>query len=259
MSDQTLLKFENITYRYPTGDHDVMENFNLEIHPGTVTAILGPNGAGKTTLLHLALGWLKPQVGRIYLDGKPITSYGRRHLGQWMSLVPQTENTAFDYSLLEYAILGRAPYLQPLAMPSDEDYSIAAKSLREVGMEGLMYRSVLSLSGGERQLVMVARALTQQPHLMFLDEPTSHLDLSNKGRLVHLLQRLAQNGVTILFTTHEPDIATNLADHMVLMRKGAILETGTIDEVMTSDTLSDLYQFPLEVREVDSHRVVLWK
>jgi iron complex transport system ATP-binding protein len=254
-----LLRFTEITYRYPGTVHPVMQGFNLDIEQGTVTAILGPNGAGKTTMLHLALGWLRPQAGHVLLDGKFLSEYGRRHVGQSIGLVPQNEHVAFEYSLLEYVLLGRAPYLQPLAMPTEDDYRIAYEALQEVGMADLQNRSVLSLSGGEIQLVMVARALTQQPRLMLLDEPTSHLDLSNKGRLVHLLQRLASNGVTIIFTTHEPDIASNLASHLVLMQKGQILQTGPIDEVLTSEALSRLYQIPLKVEQVDHQKVVLWK
>lgn len=259
MTPQPLIRFDQVEYKYPGADEPVMAEFNLEILPGTVTAILGPNGAGKTTLLHLMLGWLKPGYGQIYLEEKPLSSFGRRQLGQELGLVPQNENTAFEFTLLDYVLLGRAPYLQPLAMPTSEDYEIAAQSLDDVGISHLMYRSILSLSGGEHQLVMIARALTQQPKVLLLDEPTSHLDISNKGRLVQLLSKLSQNGVTVIFTTHEPDIASNLASHLVLMKKGKILITGTMDEVLTTEELSNLYQFPLEVMKIDHRRVVLWK
>ena len=115
-----------------------------------------------------------------------------------------------------------------------------------------------SLSGGERQLVLLARALAQQPKILLLDEPTSHLDLSNKGKLVQLLRDLQEQGVTIIFTTHEPDVASALATHMVLMRKGEVLKTGRTEEVMTSVLLSDLYRMPIEVKMLDGKRVVQW-
>lgn len=258
MSVAGLLKFERIKFAYPAGAHPVMQEFNLEIAAGTVTAILGPNGAGKTTLLHLALGWLKPQSGTILLDRRALSGYSRRALGQWMGLVPQTEHVSFEYSLLEFVLLGRAPHLLPLAMPTREDCEIAAQALQQVGLAELQNRSILSLSGGERQLVLVARALAQQPRLLLLDEPTSHLDLSNKARLVHLLRELSAQGVTILFTTHEPEVASALASHLVLMQKGQVLKTGTLEMVFTSQDLSALYQLPVSVANIDGRRVALW-
>jgi iron complex transport system ATP-binding protein len=255
---EPLLSFENISYTYPTGKNPVMHDFNLFIEPGTITAILGPNGAGKTTLLHLGLGWLHPSVGHVKLAGKALKGYSRRELGQWMGLVPQNESTPFDYSLLEYVLLGRTPYLDPLAMPDQKDLDIAARKLEEVGLSALSSRTMPSLSGGERQLVLVARALAQQPKLLFLDEPTSHLDLSNKSKLVNVLRQLQNQGVTIVFSTHEPDVASALATHMVLMREGHILQSGLSADVMTDTFLSDLYQLPIHVKELDGKRIVLW-
>ncbi|OJX44011.1 MAG: hypothetical protein BGO78_03095 [Chloroflexi bacterium 44-23] len=235
-----------------------MESLDLEILSGTVTAILGPNGAGKTTLLHLAQGWLKPQHGQILLNQQALSSFSRRSLGQWIGLVPQAEHIPFEYSLLEFVLLGRAPHMAPLAMPAQADYEIAIEALRQVGMYELQERSILSLSGGERQLVLVARALAQQPKLLLLDEPTSHLDLSNKGRLLNLLRELLAKDVTILFTTHEPEVASALATQLVLMKKGEILKTGPFSDVFTSDNLSELYQLPVSVADISGRKVALW-
>ncbi|MHC1740492.1 MAG: ABC transporter ATP-binding protein [Anaerolineaceae bacterium] len=256
--EKPLLKFDSISYTYPTGKSPVMQALNLTINRGTITAILGPNGAGKTTLLHLALGWLHPSSGAVILDEKPLHSYSRRELGRWMGLVPQNESTPFDYSLLEYVLLGRTPYLEPLSMPDANDLEISSQKLTEVGLADLANRTMPSLSGGERQLVLVARALAQQPKLLFLDEPTSHLDLSNKSKLVHLLRKLQEQGVTIVFTTHEPDVASALATHLVLMRKGEVLQTGPADQVMNGKSLSELYHLPIQVEIIDGKRIVLW-
>jgi iron complex transport system ATP-binding protein len=130
-------------------------------------------------------------------------------------------------------------------MPGKEDCAIAENALREVGFSALQDRSILSLSGGERQLVWVARALAQQPRLLLLDEPTSHLDLINNGRLVHLLRDLSGKGETILFTTHEPEVAAALATHLALMQKGQVLKTGSLDVVFTGQDLTHLYQLPV--------------
>jgi iron complex transport system ATP-binding protein len=258
MKPAILLQFDRIQFGYPLTNQPVMNDFSLEIAAGTVTAILGPNGTGKTTLLHLALGWLKPQSGQIRLEQRPLSDYSRRAMGQWIGLVPQNEHVPFEYSLLEFVLLGRAPYLPPLAMPETNDYKIARDALQQVGLANMQNRSILSLSGGERQLVLIARALAQQPHLLLLDEPTSHLDLNNKGRLVHLLLELAGRGVTILFTTHEPEVASALATHLVLMQKGQVLKTGPLAEVFTDQDLTRLYQLPVSVVEVAGRRVALW-
>lgn len=253
-----LLQFEQIRFAYPQATCAVLDDFYLEIAPGTVTAILGPNGAGKTTLLHLALGWLRPQAGLVRLEQRPLGNYSRRALGQALGLVPQSEHVSFEYSLLEFVLLGRAPYLQPLSMPDERDYEIALEALRQVGMDELCQRSILSLSGGERQLVLIARALAQQPRLLLLDEPTSHLDLGNKGRLVRLLRDLQSQGVTILFTTHEPEVAAALATHLVLVQKGQVIKSGPFNDVFTSPNLTQLYQLPVSVVDLDGRKVALW-
>ena len=254
-----LLMLDNITFSYATGERRVLESFSLQIEPHTVTAILGPNGSGKTTLLRLALGKERPQSGKIWLDGKTLGAYSRRELGQWMGLVPQNEHLHFDYSLLEYTVLGRAPYLKPLEMPSEEDCRIALKALEKVGLGEMPNRPVTNLSGGEKQLALVARALTQQPRLLLLDEPTAHLDLSNKLRLLELFKELADQGITILLTTHEPEVASGIATHLVMMREGKIKHSGKLEETFTSENLSQTYQVHVEVIQLDGRRIVYWQ
>lgn len=255
-----LLSFQDVAFRYPPASRNgpVLRQLALEIDSGTITAILGPNGVGKTTLLHLALGWLKPESGQIVLAGRPLGSYARSELGRWMGLVPQSEHMPFDYSVLEYVLLGRAPYLRPLEMPGEQDCLVAKQAIERVGLGGLERRAITRLSGGERQLVLVARALAQQPRLLLLDEPTAHLDLSNKSRVLNLLQELATQGVTILITTHEPEVAAAIASHLVLMQRGYTYHVGPLDQVLTAELLSNTYGVPVRVAQVDGQRVVLW-
>jgi iron complex transport system ATP-binding protein len=253
-----LLSFDHVTFGYQPSSRSVLRALSLQIEPGSVTAILGPNGAGKTTLLHLALGWLAPQSGQVQLGGRPLTSYSRRELGQQMALVPQSERIPFDYSILEYVLLGRAPYLSPLDMPGAEDCRISEQAIGQVGLGQLNGRAVTTLSGGERQLALVARALAQQPRLLLLDEPTSHLDLANKARLIKLMQDLAARGATLLFTTHEPDVAAAIATHLVLMREGQVYRTGPLAQVFTAEHLSATYNVPVRVTQVDGRRIALW-
>ena len=255
---KTLLSFENVRFGYRLNGRVIMSDVSVGIKQGSVTAILGPNGAGKTTLLKLALGRLKPHSGQVLIEDQPLESYSRRELGRWMGLVPQGEHLPYDYSLLEYVVLGRAPYLKPLEMPGDIDCQIAKGALEQVGLIKYQDRPVTRLSGGEQQMVLVARALAQQPRLLFLDEPTAHLDLKNKYRLIDLLRKLVLEGVTIVFTTHEPEIASILATDLVLIRDGQIIHTGSLEDTLTGERLSDAYQMPVKVVPVDGRKIVIW-
>ena len=254
----SLLSFEKIAFAYDANGRTVLNELSLDVQENTVTAILGPNGVGKTTLLHLALGWRLPQRGQVLLDGHPLDSYSRRELGQWIGLVPQHEHVSFDYSLLEYVLLGRAPYLKPLAMPTHKDRQMAAEALEAVGLAEMMHRRVTALSGGERQLVLMARALAQQPRLLLMDEATSHLDLSNKIRLMEVVQKLTRDGMTVVLTTHEPEVAASIASHLVLMRAGKVEHAGPIEEEFTGERLTVTYGVPVEVSEVSGRLIALW-
>lgn len=257
MSD-TILQFEKVRFGYQPNQHLVLPEFSLQVPEGSITAILGPNGAGKTTMLHLALGWLAPMEGQIWLAGRPLKQYPRRELGKWIGLVPQSEHIHFDFSLLEYALLGRAPYLNPLEMPSGKDYQLAEKILEQIGLGDMSRRSILNISGGEKQMAMIARVMVQQPRLLLLDEPTSHLDMSNKARLIKQMRKLAEQGMTIVFTTHEPEFAVAIATELVLMQRGKILRSGKIREVLSSENLSTLYNMPVEVINMNGRQIVVW-
>ena len=256
--NELVLQFVEVSYRYPGNAQATLDRLNLELPLAKVTAILGPNGAGKSTLLRLAYGRFRPSFGRILLAGRPLNSYSRSGIGKRIALVPQREYTPFEYSILEYVLLGRAPHLSPLELPGAEDCRIAENALALVGMEDQSGRSLLSLSGGELQLVLIARALAQQPRLLLLDEPTSHLDLANKKRLVDCLKGLALQGVTVLMTSHEPEVVSAIAEQVVLMNHGHVLFAGTQEEVWTEQRMSATYGIPLKVEELAGRRFVLW-
>lgn len=255
---QAILSFQGVTFGYQRHKTPVLRDVDFTLQPGRVTAILGPNGAGKTTLLYLALGWLTPWEGQIQLQGKPIRQYTRTERGRWLALVPQTEHTPFDYSVLEYILMGRAPYLPPLGIPTQADYQAAWETLDQVGIAGLADQPVPQLSGGERQLMLLARAVVQNPRLLLLDEPTAHLDLSNKARLVGLLGGLRERGTTLLMSSHEPEVVLALADDVLLVEPQGTTRFGLLDEVFTAETLSRIYGLPIRLVAVDGHKQVLW-
>jgi len=252
------MTFDSITFGYRLHKPSVLADLSLELKAGSITAILGPNGAGKTTLLYLALGWLKPWQGEIHLAGRRLGDYHRQELGRWMALVPQSEHIPFEYSVLEYVLLGRAPHLPALGMPGERDYAAAFEALERAGIVSLADHSLLTLSGGERQLVLVARALTQQARLLLLDEPTAHLDLHNKSRLIQIIRDLRSEGITILMTIHEPEVVMAVADEVILMEMGRVLAQGPLDETVTAENLGRVYHIPIRIVSLEGKKRVLW-
>ncbi len=255
---ETILRFEKISYHYPGRFQPTLSGLSLDLPGGLVTALLGANGAGKSTLLRLAYGRLHPSAGRILLDNRELSSFSHAEIGRRIALVPQREYTPFEYSLLEYVLLGRAPHLHPLQTPDAEDCRIAEEALHTVGLAELAHRSLHTISGGEHQLLLIARALAQQAGILLLDEPTAHLDLANKQRLVACLRDLRTRGTTILLTSHDPEVVSAVADRIALMNRGCILHVGTPDEVWTEEYLSATYGIQLRVEQVDGRRLVLW-
>ena len=253
-----MLKLQNVSFTYSADNNTVLKTLSLDIRRNSVTTILGPNGVGKTTLLHLLLGWIKPDSGTVLLDGFPLASYTRREMGKLIGLIPQYEHISFEYSLLEYVLLGRTPHLNPLESPKKKDYTIALNALDMVGLKEIAEKPVTHLSGGEKQLVLTARSIAQDPLVLLMDEPMSNLDLANKIKLLAVMNTLKEKGVTILFTSHEPEIAASIADVVVLMGEGNLLCSGTVPEVLTSTSLTRVYGIPVKVAEYEGSRILLW-
>jgi iron complex transport system ATP-binding protein len=240
MSTTPLLALTDVHFRY--AGHDVLRGVSLSVSPGTITALLGSNGAGKTTLLHVVLGLRQPRAGQVWIAGR---------------LVPQTEYIPFAFTVHDYVLLGRAPYLHPLEVPRAGDRAAAQAALEAVGARYLADRPINALSGGEQQLAMLARVLVQRPRLLLLDEPTSHLDLCNRAHTLALLRALQSEGITVVFSTHDPQSAASAADRVVLMRDGAVLAAGPASEVLTAELLTATYGVPVEVVEVDGRRIIV--
>ncbi len=255
---EPVIRLGDISFTYNSDKNAVLKTISMEIKKGSVTGILGPNGVGKTTLLHVILGWNKPDSGTVELAGKNIGSYSRREMGKLIGLVPQYEHISFEYSLVEYVLLGRTPHLPTLQSPSSEDYRIAVDALKTVGLDRIAGKSVTRLSGGEKQLVLVARSIAQNPSILLMDEPMSNLDLANKIRLLDVMRTLNRQGVTILFTTHEPELAASIADSMILMGEGNLVCSGSSEEIINSESLSKIYGIPVEVDEYKGRKILIW-
>lgn len=248
---------EGVSFAYDPGRPDALNGISREFRSGALTALLGPNGSGKTTLLNLILGWLKPRTGQILIDGLSVEECRRGAWGRRVGLVPQNESPAFELDLFEFVLLGRAPYLGLLERPGRQDRDAALAALETAGIPDLAARPVGGLSTGERQLAAIARGVAQDPGVLLLDEPTSHLDLANTRRVLRLLDRLRTGGKTILMTTHDPNTAALLADEAVLLKSGRIVAAGPPVEVLNPGDLGRTYGVELDVRVIDGRPVVL--
>jgi iron complex transport system ATP-binding protein len=241
-----VLEVRKAGFSYP-GARPVLKDLSFALTEGTIAAILGPNGAGKSTLLDICLGWRLPDRGAVLLAGRPLHDWSRGERGRLMSLVPQRENVRFDFSVVDYVLLGRAPHLRPLEAPGRRDREIALEALAAAGVAELADRSITTLSGGEYQLMLIARSLTQQPTVLLLDEPASQLDPAHQLRVIRLLKKLSGAGITVLFTSHSPQTAAVVADSIHLLKAGRFRYSGSPREVLTEKNLQAVYGVPFKV------------
>src|SRR5436190_1405921 len=217
-----MLRAESVSFGYKAGFE--LREASVAIAPGSLTALLGPNGCGKTTLLELLCGVLRPQSGRVLLGDRPIESMTRRELARHVAVVPQETHPAFEYTVLEMVLMGRHPHLGRFALEGPADVEIARESLQATGTAQLAERNYMTLSGGEKQRVIIASALAQATELLLLDEPTASLDLGYQLEVASLLARLNRDRkVTMVLATHDLNLAAAVCQQLVVMRGGRIL------------------------------------
>ncbi len=258
------LKVEQVSYAYSATDRSA-PNFifgpvTFEAQQRELIAILGPNASGKSTLLKLLGGVIKPLSGRVEVDGAEVGGLDLRTRAQKIALVQQESELLFPLRVWEYVLQGRYPYGRRLRFESDEDCLMAGNALAQVGADALRDRWMEQLSGGEKQRVILARALSQQPALLLLDEPTQHLDIGGKVELLRRLRKLAdENRYTVVVVTHELNLAAEFSDRIVLLQKGKPLRIGTPAQVYQRDLLEEVFEAPLEVelRVTGRPRVIL--
>src|SRR5271170_1981804 len=253
------LKVEQASYAYSATDQSApkftLGPVSFEAQQRELIAILGPNASGKSTLLKLLAGLLKPLSGRIEIDGTEVGELDLRVRAQKIALVAQESELLFPLRVWEYVLQGRYPYGKRLRFESDEDCLMAGNALAQVGADGLRDRWMQQLSGGEKQRVILARALAQQPSLLLLDEPTQHLDIGGKVELLRRLRRLAdENRYTVVVVTHELNLAAEFSDRIALLHKGKCLRIGEPAEVYQQEVLEEVFEAPLEVEMRSSGR-----
>ncbi|MDR1529680.1 MAG: ABC transporter ATP-binding protein [Burkholderiales bacterium] len=219
----------------------VVDDITFEFIHGKVVCLLGANGCGKTTLLRTLLGTLPVISGVVMLSGKPLAEWSRRELARFISYVPQAHHGIFPFSAEEVVLMGRTARMSWYAIPDERDKQMARSCLKTLGIEHLYHRSYTQLSGGERQLVLLARALAQEPQFLIMDEPTASLDFGNQIRVLEQIRHLKNGGMTILMTTHQPEHAWHVADEVVLIHGGRVKGAGAPAEMLTVANLSEVY------------------
>jgi iron complex transport system ATP-binding protein len=242
------LRAESLAFGYP--GHPVGHDVSLALAAGQVVALLGPNGGGKTTLFRTLLGLLKPQGGRVLLDGDDVARMPRAAVAKRVAYVPQAHTGYFPFDVIDVVTMGRTAHLGPFAGPSARDRELAWAALERVGVARLAEATYTRISGGERQLVLIARALAQGAPLVVMDEPTASLDFGNQVRVLAEIERLKAAGVGILLSTHDPDHALLLADRVAMLHGGKLLADEPAQQAITPDRLRTVYGVDVAIREV---------
>lgn len=237
------------------GARVVARGINLALEPGTVTVLLGPNGGGKTTLLRTILGLIRPLGGRVTLEGRDLSALSRAEVARRVAYVPQAAPGGFAYRVIDAVVMGRAAHLPALAAPGARDFAAARAALARLGMEDFAERRVTLLSGGERQKVLIARALAQGAPVLVMDEPAASLDFGNQAMLLREARRLAAEGHAVLMTTHHPDHAFLIADRVALLHDGALEGPDTPAALVTEARLAAIYGVPSAIGQLGARTV----
>ena len=242
-----LLAASGLRFRYPGAARPAVDEVDLSVPEGALFGVIGPNGSGKSTLVRLLLGALEPDRGEIRLLGRRLSSWRRRELARRVGVVPQNESVTFPVSVREFVAMGRYPHLGPWRTEGPEDRDAVERALARCDVENLAGRAFATLSGGERQLARVARALAQEPDLLALDEPTVSLDVRHEMEIYELLRELVAGGTTVLLVTHNLNAAARYADRLLLLHGGRARAEGTPAEVLTRETVEEVYGWPVRV------------
>jgi iron complex transport system ATP-binding protein len=237
-------------------DKPVGRDVDLEVRPGEVLCLLGPNGSGKTTLFKTLLGLLPAQAGEVRIVGRPIAALARDEIARSVAYVPQAHAAHFPFRVADMVVMGRTAHLGPFASPSREDHAKARAALGALGISELAETEYTRISGGQRQLVLVARALAQDAPAIVMDEPTASLDFGNQVVVLSEVRRLAGRDLAVLLSTHDPDHAFSIGDRVALLDAGRLAALGRPDEVLTPERLRAVYGVTVAVERLSQGQIV---
>nr|WP_319493035.1 ABC transporter ATP-binding protein [uncultured Desulfobacter sp.] len=243
----TILTVHHLWFDYTTGP--VLKDVCMTANPGMVTGLLGPNASGKTTLFKCMNGILHPQAGRVCISGKPVTAIHRKDLAHIMAVVPQQTGAIFSFTARQMVVMAKASGLAMWQRPSKIDFAGAEKALEEIGAGDLAHRMFNDLSGGEKQMVLFARAMFQCPEVLLLDEPTAHLDFKNQHLILDMVRNVTkEKNLTTIITLHDPNLATRYCDDIVMLKSGEVCGHGPVQDVMREDTIESVYGIKVMVK-----------
>lgn len=245
-----VLEIKNASFSYD-GKNDIWHNVNIDVYDGDNICILGANGCGKTTLFNCITRNANLSNGFINLNGKNINEYTISELAKKIGIVYQDHIVTFPYKSLEVVKMGRTPYLKVFETPGKNDEDIAYNIMKDLGIEELADKSYSKISGGQRQLVLIARTLCQSPEIILFDEPTSHLDFKNQAIVMKTIKKLAEKGITTIMTSHYPAHAYKTSNRVVLMGDKTIIADGAPNEIMTESYLHQTYGVKIKINKID--------
>jgi iron complex transport system ATP-binding protein len=252
--EDKLFEVNNISFDYD--GEEIFSNISFSIDKGDVLCILGPNGTGKTTLIKCLNGLHDINSGEILINGQNIKKLSFKQISKHIGYIPQAHIPSFPFKVFDVVLMGRAPYLNLTDSPKEEDKKIALDALKTLGIDDLKDKEYTNLSGGERQLVFLARVLCQKPDILILDEPTSHLDFGNQIKLLEIIDNLAKSGLSIIMSSHLPDHAFLSSTKVAIMKDRKFIDFGTPDDVVTEDNLRKAYSIDVRLMELDDERKV---
>jgi len=247
----TIYEVENLTFRYPGYERDVLSGVSISLHKGEILCILGPNGAGKTTLLSCMAGLLKPVKGTVRLCGRDLKDMSEKEIAKLTGFVPQLHVPTFDYRVIDFVMMGRAPHTGIFSRPSAEEEQDCRDVLENMGLGHIADKSYLDISGGERQQLLIARAIVQKPEAILFDEPTAHLDYGNQHRTLRRIKQMASDGYSVVITTHNPDHALLLGDSAAIVSRDGSVVQGSSSDILTEERLSEVYGMDIRIRYID--------
>lgn len=239
------IKIESLCFSY--GNHEVLKNVSFQAEYGEFLSVLGPNGVGKSTLFRCMLGLLSPAAGTVSIAGKPISHMSAPQLARYIAYIPQSHHPVFNFSVFDMVLMGTTAQTGSLSSPGKKQVELVEAALDKLGISDLKDRCYGNISGGERQLTLIARAIAQQAKILIMDEPSASLDFGNRIRVMKTVRRLAEEGYCIIQSTHDPDQAFLYSDKILALYAGKVLAWGTPKDTIDSSLISTLYDVEVEV------------